>query len=163
MKKLFLLIAVVIASVTAASAQWGVGARLGSGFQGVAQYYVTDNSYAEVRLGMDWVAGGIGANFSALYNWRVARFNWTSSGEWFFDAGTGLYVGGAANVARIGVHGVAKLGYTFEGLPLSLAFDFSPSFGPAIWYGSTMGVNVRGATFDRWAICNLGISAVYRF
>lgn len=174
MKKLFVLIAVVIASASVASAQkWSAGARVGTGFQGVAQYHVSDKNYVEVRLGMDYVSG-LNAEFSALYNWRVAQFDWTSSGDWFFDAGAGLFVGGQAHLARIGVQGVAKLGYTFENIPLSLAFDFSPSFGPAIGYVKKQTVSGLGiipdftfggtsATFDDMAICNLGISCVYNF
>jgi hypothetical protein len=163
MKRLIILIAVVFASASIASAQdykWSVGARVGTGFQAVGQYHLSDKNYVEARFGMDYAAGGLGADFSALYNWRIATPDWTpGQGSWFFDAGAGLRLGGAANVARIGVQGVAKLGYTFENVPLSLAFDFSPSFGPAISYGR----GASSAGFDQWAICSLGLSCVYNF
>jgi hypothetical protein len=172
MKKLAILIAVVVASasVSTLSAQehkWEVGARVGSGFEAVGQYHLSDKNYLEGRLGMDYI-GGIVADFSALYNWRIATPDWTPSGTWFFDAGAGLRIGGMANVARIGVQGQAKLGYTFEGIPLSLAFDFSPSFGPVIVYGiDDLGLTNNGRNsaigFDRWAICSLGLSCTYAF
>jgi hypothetical protein len=171
MKKLAILIAVVVASasVSTVSAQehkWGVGARVGTGFEAVAEYHLSDKNYLEGRFGMDYV-GGLMADFSVLYNWRVFTPDWTpGQGTWFFDAGVGLRLGGAAHIARIGVQGQAKLGYTFEGVPLSLAFDFSPSFGPVIgygfrdWDGSRLG---SVAIFDQWAICSLGLSCVYHF
>ena len=167
MKKLLVLFAVLVASATAASAQtWGIGGRLGSGFQAVGQYVLPSENYVEARFGMDYI-GGLAVDFSVLYNWNIANMNWTPKGNWFFDAGAGLRLGGAAHVARVGVQGVAKLGYTFE-FPLSLSFDFSPSFGPVMIYGRGFrtGDTTKTETlagFDVWAIPSFGISAVYRF
>jgi hypothetical protein len=170
MKKLLVLMAtaVVFAGVTGvASAQdykWAVGGRVGTGFEAVGEYHLSDKGYIEGRFGMDYIIG-LGADFSALYNWRVITPNWTPGhGNWFFDAGVGLRVGGAAHVARIGVQGQAKLGYIFEHVPVGLAFDFSPSFGPAIVYGRD-GNNVSRADvgFDVWSICSLGIACTYNF
>jgi hypothetical protein len=157
----------VIASVTAASAQtWGVGGRLGSGVEAVGQYVFANENYVEGRLGLG-LLGGFGANFSATYNWHVADMAWTSEGNWFFDAGAGLYLGGGAYYARLGVMGVAKLGYTFETVPLSLALDWSPSFGPWVSYGTVnqvLGVvGAKTSGFDHFQLFNFGLSCVYRF
>jgi hypothetical protein len=171
MKKLSILMAatVAFAGVTGvASAQeskWAVGARVGTGFEAVGEYHLSDKNYIEARLGMDFPTRILMADFSALYNWRVITPDWTPGhGSWFFDAGVGLRVGGIPQVARVGVQGLAKLGYTFESVPLSLAFDFSPSFGPMIVYGrDENNVSRTIAGFDQWAICSLGIGCTYNF
>lgn len=161
MKKLFILAAVVIASLTTASAQhWGVGGRLGSNFSAIGQYEFASKDYVEVRLGMNLISIPT-ADFSALYNWNCLNMQWTPKGNWFFDAGVGLYVGGTIHLARVGVQGVAKLGYTFD-FPLSLAFDFSPSVGPNIAYGTAENSGSR-IGYDVMQLANFGVSAVYRF
>ena len=186
MKKLFILIAVVIASATVASAQgkWATGLRIGSGFQAVGQYHLSDKNYAEARFGMSFVGSFTGridgqrvrgvpvgptmtfisADFSALYMWRVLTPSWTSQGEWFLDAGVGLNVGGRANWAYVGPQGSVKLGYTFEQAPVSLAFDWSPAFGASIIYGRDFdGRNRTFAGFNDMGIANLGITCTYNF
>lgn len=179
MKKLLVLIAALVASASIASAQtWGVGGRVGSGFQAVGQYHLKNNNYVEARFGMSWcdsytgnfygynISGTLGlcADFSALYMWRVAQPAWTNSGSWFFDTGAGLNVGGRANAAYVGVQGVAKLGYTFAGAPVSLAFDWSPTFGASILYGRYMGVNLGShAGFDALGLADFGITCTYNF
>ncbi len=176
MKKIFLVMAAMLcvatvsaqskfessvksAAQTVASQKWSVGARLGSGFQAQAECFYSDKAYVEGRLGMQWVAG-IGADFTVLHNWNVCTMDWTpSAGKWFFDAGVGLNVGGAAHVATLGVAGQAKLGIKFDAAPVRLALDFTPVFGPAIvYYG---GQSVAG--FNTWGVCNLGVSATYCF
>ncbi len=160
MKKLFVLLAVAVASATAVSAQdWSVGGRLGSGFDAVVQRNFTNDNYVEARLGMSWISGGITADFSALYVWNVANMNWTNSGNWFFDLGAGLNVGGRSHFANLGVQGMAKLGYAFDNSPLKIALDWSPSFGPAIAY-------VRGASASSFydnGVANFGLSLMYTF
>lgn len=176
MKKIFLVMAAMLcvatvsaqskfessvknAAKTVASQKWSVGARLGSGFQAQAECFYSDKAYVEGRLGMQWVAG-IGADFTVLHNWNVCTMDWTpSAGKWFFDAGVGLNVGGAAHVATLGVAGQAKLGIKFDAAPVRLALDFTPAFGPAIvYYGGQ-----SAAGFNTWGICNLGVSATYCF
>jgi hypothetical protein len=185
MKKSAVLIAVAAAVVSAsaplstASAQnhqWSVGARVGTGFEAVGQYHFSDRNYLEARFGMDYIIG-LNADFSLLHNWRIAIPSRTE-GLWFFDAGVGLRLGGAEHLARIGLQGVAKLGYTFEDVPLTLAFDFSPSFGPAIhyhghhdwdddhdhYYDHDLDSHHHShAGFDEWAVCSFALSFVYNF
>ena len=169
MRKLTVLLAVMLVSTVALKAQdWGVGARLGSGFQAVGQRYLYDGGYIEARLGMDWIYGDITADFSVLRVWRGGYMNWTDEGQWFFDLGAGGFLGGAANYFVFGVQGLARLGYEFEDAPIALAFDWSPAFGPEIVYvrqslpGSN---NVRGSAsrFNARGIANLGLSCIYRF
>ena len=173
MKKFFLILAAAFCVAATASAQgklesaakavasqkWTVGARVGSGFQAQAECFYAADKYVEGRLGMSWV-DGIGADFTILHNWNVCTMDWTpDAGQWFFDAGVGLNVGGAAHVATLGIAGQAKLGIKFNAAPIRLALDFTPAFGPWIAYynGSV------GADFYTRGICNLGISATYCF
>ncbi len=163
MKKLLVLLAVVTASASVASAQtWGVGARTGSwGFEALGQYAFANDNYVEARLGLSWF-GGFGVDFTALYNWNVANFDWTRGhGNWFLDVGAGLNVGGFAHYFTAGAAGMARLGYTFENFPLSLGFDWTPVIGVGSWYGK--GYEHSKAHFNPWGLANLGISAVYRF
>lgn len=176
MKKIFLVLAAALcvatvsaqskfeqsvksAAQTVASQKWSVGARVGSGFQAQAECFYSGKAYVEARLGMQYVAG-LSADFTILHNWNVCTMDWTpSAGQWFFDAGVGLNVGGVAHVAYLGVAGQAKLGIKFKAAPVRLALDFTPSFGPAIvYYGGD-----AGAIFYKWGICNLGLSATYCF
>ncbi len=98
------------------------------------------------------------ADFSALYMWRVLTPQWTP-GEWFLDAGVGLNVGGRENWAYVGAQGSVKLGYTFVGAPVSLAFDWSPAIGGGFLYGP--GGSFSG--FNDLGLANFGITATYNF
>jgi hypothetical protein len=172
MKKIFLILAAAlcVATVSAqnkfqsavqavASQKWSVGARLGSGFQAQAECFYGDKTYVEGRFGMQWVAG-VTADFTVLHNWNCFTMDWTPSvGKWFFDAGVGLNVGGAEHYAYIGVVGQAKLGLKFNKVPIRLAFDWSPSFGPGIAYFG----GKSSAGFNTYGLCNLGFSATYCF
>ncbi len=161
MRKLFILLAVVAASATVASAQdWSVGGRIGSGFQGIVQRNLSGDNYVEGRLGMSWInGGGIVADVSALYVWNIANMNLTDSGNWFFDLGAGLNLGGRSHFAYFGVQGMAKFGYAFDNSPLKIAIDWSPSFGPGIGYGGGHSVS----DFHDNGIANFGLSVVYSF
>lgn len=178
MKKIFLLLAAALcvatvsaqskfessvknAAQTVASQKWSVGARVGSGFQAQAECFYSGKAYVEARLGLQYVAG-VGADFTVLHNWNVCTMDWTpSAGQWFFDAGVGVNVGGAANVVTLGVAGQAKLGIKFSSAPVRLALDITPSFGPWLTYGFGKGNN--GVGFYSWGVCNLGLSATYCF
>ena len=176
MKKIFLVLAAALcvatvsaqnkfessvkqAAKTVASQKWSVGARVGSGFQAQAECFYAGNKYFEGRLGLQWI-DGIGADFTLLHNWNVCTMDWTpSAGKWFFDAGVGVNVGGAAHVATVGVAGQAKLGIKFNDVPIRLAIDFTPVFGLAIPYYQ----GDYGLLFNKMGLCNLGLSATYCF
>ena len=115
---------------------WSVGARVGSGFQAVAQYSFQNDNYIEGRIGMGWIDGNLAgkaltADFTILYNWRVFEMDWTPSvGVWFFDAGAGVNVGGRKDYAYVGAAGMARLGITFNDAPVTLSIDWTPIVGP---------------------------------
>jgi hypothetical protein len=161
MKKLFVLLAVTLGSLTMASAQdWSAGVRLGSGFQAVGQKYFMNDDYVEGRFGMNWLyKGGMAVDVSALYVWNIANMNWTDEGNWFFDLGAGANVGAASHYFYLGVQGMAKLGYEFEGAPVRLAIDWSPSFGPGI--ASFAGHS--NSELNTTGMGSFGLSAVYMF
>ena len=116
------------------------------------------NDYREFIIG-DFTL--LTADFTVLHNWNVFNMDWTPSfGEWFFDAGVGLTVGGGARFVNLGVAGCAKLGVQLNDVPLRLAFDWTPAIGPAISYFPGGGA---GAKFNKYGLANLGISCVYCF
>ena len=164
MKKIILIaVAVLGFAVTASAQNFAVGARLGSGFQAQAEYSYNGSNYFEGRFGMNWsnTAGILlTADFTALHNWNIFNMDWTPSfGKWFFDAGAGFSIGGRENLVNLGVAGCAKLGVKLNSIPLKLAIDFTPVFGPSILYfGSEY-----GAAFNKYNIANLGLSVVYNF
>ena len=165
MRKIILMVAMALGFAVAINAQdFRLGGRVGSGFQAQAEYCYNGANYLEGRLGMGWYHGGLTdgltADFTVLHNWNICTMDWTpSAGQWFFDAGAGLTVGGAANFVNIGVAGCAKMGLEFNDVPIRLALDWTPAFGPAIgYYGK-----YSGAEFNAYGLANLGISAVYRF
>lgn len=177
MKKILMIAAIALGFAAAASAQewkvgdttldfnkktWRVGARLGSGFQAVGEWEYNSKNYIEARFGMAWYHGGLlTADFTFLHNWNVCKMDWTpGAGQWFFDAGVGLTVGGRANFVNLGVAGSAKLGIEFNSAPIRLSLDFSPAIGPWIVYIPGGGA---GAGFNAHGFANLGLSAVYCF
>lgn len=183
MKKVLIFFAAAVvmsvACLSTVSAQgWSVGGRLGSGLQAVGQRNFADGNYLEMRLGLDWLdSHGVGADFSFTYNWAVATPYITDEGVWFVDLGAGLNVGGSSSAAFgytshftwVGIQGVAKFGYTFENVPVSVAFDWSPVFGPGIayWGGEyhrgEYGARGHHTTFRGSGLGNFGLSCVYSF
>ncbi len=169
MKKLSVLLFVVLASATVASARdWGVGGRLGSGLEAVGQRYLWNGNYIEARLGMNWFyAGGLAMNLSAMHVWNVENMDWTWEGNWYFDAGVGAAVGGFRNYTFFGVQGMARLGYEFEDVPLRLAIDWSPAFGPefvhGVYYMDGQGRAKTVSDFNVRGLGSFGVSCVYRF
>ncbi len=163
MKKFILSLVVCIFAVGAASAQnWAVGARVGSGFQAQGEYALSDKNYVEARFGMGWYSAGamLVADFTALYNWKVLTMDWTPSvGEWFFDAGVGVGVGGRANYAYVGAAGMAKLGLKFNDVPVKLSIDWTPVIGPYMVYGG----GYTWTAFNAYGFANAGISCTYCF
>lgn len=162
MKKILLTIAVCFCALTASAQGWGLGARVGSGFQAQGEYTFNNDNYIDARFGMSWCNAGavLMADFTALYQWNVCKMNWTpAAGEWFFDAGAGVGVGGRANVVYVGAAASAKLGIKFNKAPIKLAVDWTPLIGPGIvyWQGES------AATFNEYGLVNFGVSAVYCF
>ena len=153
---------------------WSVGARVGSGFHAVAQYNYNGSNYIEARLGTSWnnlehtifYADGtyntsrVMADFSILHNWHLLDMDWTpGTGNWFVDAGVGVNVGGRPHYAYVGVQGLARMGFTFFDVPVTIALDWAPVLGPGIVYVG----KANDATFNSPGIANVGISCTYNF
>lgn len=162
MKRVIFALAGLFCAVTVSAQNWGVGARIGAGFQAQAEYTFENDNYIDGRFGMSWCYGGdaLTAEFSALYQWNIAKMDWTPrTGEWFFDAGAGVGVGGRGHFAYVGVAGGAKLGIKFNGAPVKLAIDWSPIIGPAILYGG----GYSATEYHKRGLINFGLSCVYCF
>lgn len=163
MKKLILSLAVCLCALTvSAQEKWAVGGRIGSGFQAQAEYHMGDQ-YLEGRFGMSWCNSGatLVADFTALYNWNICTMDWTpKAGQWFFDAGAGLSVGGKEHYAYVGAAGQAKFGIKFKGAPVKLAIDWTPVIGPHFAYAKGMDTYTK---FNSYGLANFGISCVYCF
>ena len=178
MKRVLLIFAAILLTTTAFAQQWSAGLRVGSGVQAVGQYKYDGKNYIEARFGASWCNGGVysetignavisepiyfdtTADFTLLHNWHLLDMDWTPrGGKWFVDAGAGVNVGGKANYAYVGVAGMARLGFTFNNTPITLALDWTPTFGPGIRY-------VKGANqmfFNELGIANVSISCTYNF
>lgn len=177
MKKIIVLF-VALFAVTATFAQdWSLGGRVGSGFQAVAQFKYDGSNYIEARFGSSWnnpvvanvyvaendidvYQGRVMADFTLLHNWHITEMDWTPRGGiWFFDAGVGVNVGGVAHYAYVGLAGMARLGFTFNNAPVTLALDWTPTFGPNIVYHK----KYNNAHFNELGLANIGISCTYNF
>ena len=160
MKKFLLAIVAVMFATGAFAQDWSVGGRIGSGFQAVGQYGYSADKYLEARFGASWIDSGVTADFTIMHNWNVCTMDWTpSAGEWFFDVGVGVNVGGREHYAYVGVAGMARLGITFNGAPVSLSLDYTPVIGPGIGYGH----GHSGAGFRDMGFANVGITCTYNF
>ena len=150
MKRFFLILIVVLASVTEVSAQpRALGLRAGMDCQLSYQHEVRgarqggrSMDFIEVDLGIESIYGyAIGLNASAGYNFMIAKPEWTRTGEWGFYAGPAvkigyLWVGGyLAAGAQVGLE------YTFD-FPLQISLDIRPAAGVAVEGG---GCSIYGA------------------
>ena len=111
MKKILVSLIACFCVLGVSAQEWAVGGRVGSGFQAQGEYHFSDTNYAEARFGMYYAnpGGTVMADLTALYNWNIFNMDWTPSvGEWFFDAGCGINVGGRENYAYIGAAGCAN-------------------------------------------------------
>lgn len=160
MKKFLLAIVAVMCATGVFAQDWSLGGRIGSGFQAVGQYAYNGSDYFEARFGASWIDSGVTADFTIMHNWNVCTMDWTPrAGQWFFDAGVGLNVGGREHYAYVGVAGMARLGFTFNSVPLSLALDYTPVIGPGIGYGG----GYSHAAFRDMGFANVGITCTYNF
>ena len=159
MTRFLLVLALALTSFTlSAQNEWQVGLRAGATVQAVGQYHM-GNRYLEGRFGMAFVDQAIpSADFAIYHNWRIVTWS-SGAGNFFFDAGAGINVGGVANYAYIGPSGMAKFGHHFSNVPLDLSVDWSPSFNTGIvYYG---GENY--ADYLPIALANVAVTLTYRF
>lgn len=165
MKKFFLaMVAMLCVATASAQDKWSVGLRLGSGAQVESEFFYSDKAYLEGLLGLSLFDNLL--DFSLIHNWNCCQWNWTpNAGDWFLDAGVGGRVGGNGDCCFFGVAGQVKFGIEFNRVPIRLALDVTPSFGPVITYGKTVeGVKVKSHTgFYNDGILSFGLSATWRF
>ena len=178
MKRVLLIFAAILLTTTAFAQQFSAGLRVGSGVQAVGQYKYDGKNYIEARFGASWCNGGVHyktigndvikepiyfdttADFTLLHNWHLLDMDWTPrGGMWFVDAGAGINVGGKAHDVYAGVAGMARLGFTFNNLPLTVAVDWTPTFGPGIRYSK----GANKVFFNELGLANVGISCTYKF
>ena len=141
MKKLLVAL-VAMFCVTAVSAQVSnLGLRFGGGVSITGQYDLSQENHIEGRLafGNHWLG------VTGLYNWEIAKFDWTPGlGKWFFDAGVGANVGIAGGNLGLAAIGTAQLGIKFNDAPVSVTFDLEPTLNltGGLGFGVGSGVSV---------------------
>ena len=134
------------------------------------------NSSDVITVSFDWLS----MEYAHLaYRIEHCNWDWTpSAGKWFLDAGVGVNIGGAKHFMYVGVAGQAKFGIKFNKVPIRLAVDVTPAFGPYFHLpysemvevpnasGGVDKVKVKyggGAGFYSHGLLNLGLSATYCF
>ena len=160
MKKIFLVMAAMLcvatvsaqsklessvkqAAQTVAAQKWSLGLRVGAGAQINAECFYACDKYIDLRLGWGFLNGT--ADLTAIHNWNCCNWDWTPEvGNWYLDAGVGAQVGGNGNFLSAGIVGDVKFGIKFNKVPIRLALDVSPAFGPVITYGKTTTTEVPG-------------------
>lgn len=125
MKKLILLAAFAVASLTAVSAQdynWGVGVRLGGEMGGASVKYKFNSVNAlEGILATPWKNGFM---LTALYE----RYIPVIGKGFHFYYGAGAHVGSWAKKFALGVDGIVGLEYKLSNVPLAFSLDYKPNF-----------------------------------
>ena len=162
MKKFFLILVVLLSSMTL-SAQ-SLGLRVGSGVQLDAQLPLS-KTYLEARFGMSFIndyatvrsGSSITADFSLFHNWKIQTWG-VSSGRLFLDAGFGLNIGGAENFMYVGPSGMVKFGIHFNNAPVDLSIDWSPAFNANILYAR----GYSNAEYNPLAMASFGLTCSFR-
>ena len=170
MKKITILLLAVLFSATAFAQEFSAGIRVGSGVQAMGVYHYKANSSVEARFGASWnnidftygvqEPSRLMADFTILHGWRLLDMDWTPDvGKWFVDVGAGVNVGGRGHYVYAGVTGMARIGLTFFDAPFTVAFDWSPTFGPNIIYTK----HFTDLGFNDLGIANICVSCIYNF
>ncbi|HIZ87069.1 MAG TPA: hypothetical protein IAC03_02785 [Candidatus Coprenecus pullistercoris] len=165
MKKIILVLAACLFSISMHAQGWAIGGRAGATVQFDAQYHWS-RTYLEGRFGAGFCNhhGTVTADFSAMFNWKLCNWSdWTpNAGNWFLDAGVGINVGGRENYAYVGPAGIIKFGIQFTGgaKPVSLSLDWNPAFGAGIGYYHDRWGNYSNAAFNEMGLANIGITCV---
>ena len=153
MKKAFIIFIALLGFSVAASAQAkSLGVRIGNGIDLSYEHNLAGADFLEFEGGLD---GYHGNNFhvDGIYNFMIAKPDWTSAGSWGFyggpGAGVALINNGEAASVYAGVVGNLGLEYTFN-IPLQLSLDVRPRlmFGDGnVWTNGilTFGLGVRYA------------------
>ena len=153
MKKIILIAVMALGFAVAAVAQpRALGARFGNGLELSYQHTMEENFVSiDGGLGLDFLNNSaVYAGATAVYNFMIAKPEWTAEGEWGFYAGPGAAVGlglGSPSHFNLAAAGAVGLEYTFW-FPLQLSIDFRQSLGYSFGVGkcfapSSIGLGVR--------------------
>lgn len=142
MKKIILVAAMVLGFAVAAIAQpRAIGLRAGWGAELSYQHDLGGN-FIQADLGLNTFNA---INVTAVYNFMIARPQWTEEGEWGFYAGPGAGVGmsfgtkDSEGYFHVAVAGMVGLEYTFW-FPLQISLDVKPAIGFGIDHGLHWGL-----------------------
>jgi len=139
MKRLIIMTALVLVSLSAFAQPRAIGIRAGYGWD-VSYQHTLGNNFLEADLG---ISGALGFNLSAIYDFKLLQPKWTNKGIWCIYAGPGAtFQAKAARENRssytsILIGGQVGLEYAFEGAPINLSLDWRPMFGPMFSNGTT--------------------------
>ena len=131
--KRFLLIAISasLIGVMAGAQPKAVGGRIGNyGLDVSYENYAGDYDFLEFELGLDDVFSTSAFHFDGMYNFMIARPDWTAEGDWGFYAGPGASVaiwdkGEDRSIVYAGILGNVGLEYIFD-FPLQLSVSLRP-------------------------------------
>lgn len=152
-KKLILVVLLSLGAAVAAHAQYprAFGIRGGYGFEASYQHFVSDPHFLEFDLGYDMRGNG-GFKLSTLYNFVIARPDWTRAGYWTWYLGLGATLGYLYNdilddsygrgfmIAACAGAGVEYCLFNHLGISL----DVRPSFGYHVGAKSFYGTKLLG-------------------
>ena len=150
MKRLFLIVSLILGSMTSANAgvdesdssivsstepqPKAIGVKIGWGAEFSYQQSM-EHGFMEVNLGMDHFNS---LDFATFYNFILAQPEWTDTGSWCIYAGPGASVGMKLledpHFFHISVAGMMGLEYSFD-YPLQLSFDIKPQLGVGFGHG----------------------------
>lgn len=171
MKRFYLLVVALVASIATLSAQesskdWGIGLHAGINPSFVVRY----TGFGEVAGKPMYLEGRLGTrNFvipdgTAIVAWECVKFGESHVGDFSFDAGVALNAGGwSPTDFWIDAGALLRLDYTFKKAPISLSFDYTPIVG--VMCGFTTCVSEKYHFYHDWerAITNVGLSFTYNF
>jgi hypothetical protein len=141
-RQLFVILVLVAGSVLTSNAQ-ELGIRFGgtNGFGGVAVDGLFDaGQFSRIHADLGFYKGGVGID--ALWDFMYKPLG-NEAFHWYLGAGPSTYIGDQFD---LGVSGEIGLQYYFSGAPISLGFDWRPTFWiieETSFGADSFGLNVR--------------------
>ena len=161
MKKFFLLLMVVLGSLTASAQKTphAIGAHFGGSTLDLEyQYHFSNKNFLAIDAGVFDIDDGF--SLQGIYNWNIKQWgNWTPRfGTWKlwggFGAGVGIYDAGDDTNFFFGPVGNFGFGFTLKVCPLSVGLDYRPMV--AFDCGDDFSIIDHGFR-------NIGLTLSYRF
>jgi len=141
-RQLFVVLAIIAGSVLTSNAQ-EVGIRFGgtNGMGGVAvDALFGAGQFSRIHADLGFYKGGVGID--ALWDFIYKPLG-NEAFSWYVGAGPSTYIGDNFD---LGISGEIGLEYTFTGAPISLSFDWRPTFWiieETSFGAGSFGLNVR--------------------